>query len=563
MPSRLEPEHLARLLEAGSGLMADLDVDLVLDRLLETARDLTGARYAALGILDERRRELEQFLTRGIDAETHRSIGDLPRGRGILGLLIQDPRPLRLEDVGSHPRSYGFPPGHPPMATFLGVPVRIRGETWGNLYLTEKEGGRPFTETDEASVMVLAGWAGIAIEHARLYEAVDARRDELERAVRGFEATATIARAIGAETDLSHVLELIVKRGRALIDARSVLILLRKGDVLTLVSGAGHVIERVTPALPATGSPFGEALAGQRAMRVDDVEREPGLRPEQLGVPDARAALLVPLVFRGRALGLLVAFDRLSGDGTFTADDEHVLHAFAASAATAVANAQTVEADRLRHSMQAAEEERRRWARELHDETLQALAGLKVLLSGAARRGDADGMRAAIDQAVEQVTQEIANLRSIIAELRPAALDELGLAPALTSLLEAVASRNGLELRQAIDLPDRRLAIEQETVVYRLVQEALSNVAKHARATSVDVEVGVHEERIHVSVGDDGVGFDPEAPVSGFGVVGMRERVALADGELAIGTGERGTTVRASLPLVYADGNVSSARSIA
>src|SRR4051812_6330137 len=164
MPSRLDPKHLERLLEAGSGLMADLDPDLVLDRLLETARELTGAQYAALGILDERRSALEQFLVRGIDEETRREIGDLPHGRGILGLLIEEQQPLRLDDVGRHPRSYGFPLGHPPMKTFLGVPVRIRGEAWGNLYLTEKDGGAPFTAADEATVIVLADWAGIAIE---------------------------------------------------------------------------------------------------------------------------------------------------------------------------------------------------------------------------------------------------------------------------------------------------------------------------------------------------------------------------------------------------------------
>src|SRR3954453_10022962 len=141
----LDDLRLRRLIDAGRGLISNLDVDAILQQLLDVAREVTGARYAAVGVLDDRRQELERFVTAGVDAETHRAIGDLPRGRGILGLLIDDPRPLRLEDVGMHPRSYGFPPGHPPMTTFLGVPVRIRGEAWGNLYLTEKEGGDPFT----------------------------------------------------------------------------------------------------------------------------------------------------------------------------------------------------------------------------------------------------------------------------------------------------------------------------------------------------------------------------------------------------------------------------------
>jgi GAF domain-containing protein len=237
----LDEHRLARLIDAGRGLLSELDPETVLDRLLQTAADLTGARYVALGVLDEGRRELARFLTRGIDEDTHRAIGDLPRGRGLLGVLIDDPRPLRLEDVGDHPRSYGFPQGHPPMRSFLGVPIVIRGEAWGNLYLTEKAGGEPFAADDEEAVIVLADWAAIAIENARLYRDVAARREELERAVRGLQATAAIARAVGGETELDRILELVVKRGRALIEAHDVLIMLREGDELVIVAGAGHV----------------------------------------------------------------------------------------------------------------------------------------------------------------------------------------------------------------------------------------------------------------------------------------------------------------------------------
>jgi GAF domain-containing protein len=229
------------LLAAGRSLVADLDLESVLDRVLEVAREVTDARYAALGVLDEERRELERFLTVGIDEATHRAIGDLPRGRGVLGVLIEDPRPLRLESVGDDPRSYGFPPGHPPMERFLGVPVVIRGQAWGNLYLTDRTDGEPFSEADEEAATVLAEWAAIAIENARLYEGVARRREELERAVRRLEASTTIARAVGGETDLSRVLELIVKRGRALVDAQGVLILLREGPGLVVAATAGEV----------------------------------------------------------------------------------------------------------------------------------------------------------------------------------------------------------------------------------------------------------------------------------------------------------------------------------
>jgi signal transduction histidine kinase len=545
-----DDQRLIRLIEVGRSLLSELDLDIVLDRVLETARDLTGARYAALGILDERRRELGQFLTRGVDEATHRAIGDLPRGRGILGLLIEEPRPLRLADLGEHARSYGFPPGHPPMRGFLGVPILIRGEAWGNLYLTEKAGGE-FDQEDEDAVVVLADWAAIAIENARLYRTVDARRAELERAVRGFEATATIARAVGGETDLDRVLELIVKRGRALVEARDVLILLGEGDHLRVAAGAGSVAVPEGVRIPLGDTPIAAFVRQPRAQRVDDPERRIGVRLATLGVPDAEAALIVPLVYRGTALGALMAFDRLTGDVTFTREDEQLLEAFAASAATAVATAKTVEADRLRRSIEAAEAERRRWARELHDETLQALGGLKVLLSSAARAGDAEAMRPAVAQAIEHVTTEIANLRALITELRPAALDQLGLLPALTSLLQRTATTTGLEVESDVTLadPDARLPEEIETTVYRLVQEALTNVAKHAGAHRVEVRIREDAGRLDVLVADDGRGLRG-ATGGGFGLVGMRERVELAGGELTVEDhAPGGTVVRARIPV--------------
>ena len=215
-----EEPWIRRLLDVGRALTRELDQGALLDRVLEAARGITGARYAALGILNEHHDGLERFLTAGVDAATYRAIGDLPRGRGVLGLLIEHPQPLRLHDVGQHPRSYGFPAGHPPMRGFLGVPVVIRGQVWGNLYLTEKAHG-DFTEADEEAAVILAEWAAIAIENARLYQTSERRREEVEKAFRGLEATRDVAIAIGGEIALEHVLELIVKRGRALVDAKA------------------------------------------------------------------------------------------------------------------------------------------------------------------------------------------------------------------------------------------------------------------------------------------------------------------------------------------------------
>ncbi len=230
----LDAERLERLLAAGRAVVSELDLDAVLEQVLATARRLTGARYAALGVLNDQRTGLGDFITSGVDRETHRAIGDLPHGRGVLGLLVTDPHPLRLADVTAHPQSYGFPPAHPPMSTFLGVPVVIRGEAWGNLYLTEKDGGAEFDDADEESAITLAGWAAIAIENARLYREEARRRRDLEQAARRYEAMTEIARAVGGVTQLDRVLAVVVDRARALVDARIALVILLDGDELVV-----------------------------------------------------------------------------------------------------------------------------------------------------------------------------------------------------------------------------------------------------------------------------------------------------------------------------------------
>jgi signal transduction histidine kinase len=543
---------IRRLLDVGRTLTTELDQRIVLERVLETARELTGARYAALGILNDQHTELEQFLTSGVDEATHRAIGDLPRGRGVLGVLIEEPQPLRLRDVGQHPSSYGFPVGHPQMRGFLGVPVVIRGKVWGNLYLTEKAEG-DFTEADEEAVVILADWAAIAIENARLYETSERRRQELEKAFRGLEATRDVAVAIGGEIALEHVLELIVKRGRALVSARSLLIMLREADELVVHSSAGHVEDVCGVRLSIAGSTSGQVLERGRPERIADVAARLRIAPQEFGVADAQTALLVPMVYRGDAVGILAAFDRGQNSEAFSEDDEQMLRTFAASAATAVALAQSVRADRLRSSLAAAEAERGRWARELHDETLQGLGGLRLLLSSALRRGDPERSREAMGEAVEHIEHEIENLRTIITELRPAALDELGLGTAIEALLDRHREQSGLQIEAELSLAgpadgEERVDAELESAVYRLVQEALTNIVKHARADNVRVAVGTADGAMHIEVQDDGGGFDPEATTDGFGLAGMRERVSLAGGTLSIDCGEHGTVVRACLP---------------
>jgi signal transduction histidine kinase len=535
---QLDEERLWLLLEAGRALVSELDVDSVLRGFLDTARELTGARYAAIGVLDEKRRSLERFVTSGIEPAVAEAIGDPPHGRGILGLLIDDPRPLRLHDVTRHPRSYGFPLNHPPMHSFLGVPVTIRGRAWGNLYLTEKSGG-DFDEADEQACLVLAGWAATAIEIARVYQAERERRGELEQAVQRLEATREIAEAVGGETRLVPVLELIVKRARALVDAAGMLILLQEGGELVVTTIAGDVDPGLLGTrVPIEGSASGAVLRGRRPERLADVRSR--LRFALAEAIEARAGLLVPLVFHGRPLGVLEAFDRLTDGPEFSADDERLLQAFAASAATAVATAQDVARQSLRRGIEAAERERSRWARELHDETLQELAALKISLTTALRASQDEARLQTIRDSISRIEIAIEALRAIIGDLRPAALDALGPAAALESLAERVRGRTGLEVDLRVQLASgdgsspARHTDAVESTVYRVVQEALNNVAKHADASRASVTVTELDDEIRIEVADDGRGFDVRDHTEGFGLAGMRERVGLAGGTFGI-----------------------------
>jgi signal transduction histidine kinase len=559
----LDTARLRRLVEVGPTLGADLHLDGVLDRLLTVARELTGARYAAVGVLAPDRRQLERFVTQGIGEGERGVIGDLPRGHGVLGVLITEPKPLRLPDVSEHPLSYGFPPGHPPMTTFLGVPVEAGGEVWGNLYLTDKDGN--FDEADEQVATVLARWAGLAVEHARLHESTSSQRDELAYAVRALEATTLISRALGAEVELEPTLELVVKRGRALADARSMLILLADGDELVFTAMAGEASTELCGArLPQRGSASGRAFLSGQIQRVPDfaeqitmTARRTGLNfsPRQFVGPGVHPALFVPMSYRGHMVGVLNTIGRVTKEGPFSEAEEQLILSFAASAATAVAAAQSVESERVRRSMRAMEEERSRWARELHDETLQGLGGLRLMLASARKLDDPAALDNALERALDQVTQEIRNLRALITDLRPASLDEIGLGPALAALIEQRRDRSSLELVPNISLrheageESTRLAPELETAVYRLVQEALTNAIKHSGAKRVRVDVVEQPGRVLVSVADDGVGFDPDGSHEGFGLASMRERVSLADGELRISSDSHGTRLEAEFPV--------------
>jgi signal transduction histidine kinase len=525
-------------------------VEAVLLEVLGTARELTGARYAALGVLDERREQIERFLTLGIDQETREAIGSPPEGRGVLGELIADPKPLRLADIGTHPRSYGFPRNHPRMTTFLGAPVMIGNEAYGNIYLADKAAREEFDGDDEQVLVALADYAAIAIDNARLYVDLQHRRLDLERMVKGLRANVEATRALEDETEPDRVLALIAKRGRALLDARTFLVLLHRDDALVVVEVAGERPELLNVRVDPHDSLAADVVLSGRTERVSDLANRvrSGLDPF---AATARSGMLAPLAFGGRPQGLLVALDRIDGRG-FNLDDELLLTSFAAGAGAALGRARMVEAEKLHLSIDSTENERRRWARELHDQTLQDLGALRVMLEAAAL-GDPTGPAVeTFERAIAHVDRSITDLQGLITELRPASLDELGLRPALAALAQRVRATTPLEVDLEITLLDEgdggRLAPELENTIYRLVQEALTNTVKHAEAERVQIRATEAEGKVTLVISDDGRGFNPEQRRRGFGLVGMAERVSLVDGQMTIDSGPgAGTTVRIEL----------------
>jgi two-component system, NarL family, sensor histidine kinase DevS len=301
------------------------------------------------------------------------------------------------------------------------------------------------------------------------------------------------------------------------------------------------------------------AAAALRTMRTLRLEDEPNrARFERHGLGRlgvrAKAGLVVPLVFRGRGYGVLIAVDRLRGGPAFTAEDVRLLEAFAASAATAIATAESVEAERRRQRLAAAEQERAHWARELHDETLQNLAALRISLAVQAKRGTPETLLETVNQVVSELDEEIAGLRSLITDLRPATLDDMGARAALEDLGER-AARRGLEVDLNIDLAyeqgreTERHTDEFETAVYRIVQEALNNARTHGGAQHAVVEITEDDTSVSLTVRDYGCGFHPAAQTSGFGLAGMRERAELLHGTLNVSSAPgQGTTVSAVLP---------------
>ncbi len=509
--------RLTRLLDAVLAVAGDLDLETVLGRVVDAACVLVDARYGALGVIgpDE---QLTAFVHRGIDDETASTIGRLPEGRGILGLLIDEPTPLRLDDLSRHPASYGFPAHHPPMHAFLGTPIRVGERVFGNLYLTEKVGGGAFTPEDEELVVGLAAVAGAAIENARLYE--DLRARQVWR-----DAVLEVSTAVLAGDPTSAVRDRVTELASQLL----------RGEGACIVEGYDEtgiwVLSSCGPRGPAPGflpgreRPCVQAMAAESVLVVDD---DPVL--------GGRAAW-APLRDRDAAQAALgVALPDSIGE-----QQEQLLYSFAAQASLSLAH-ERAQADLHRLSLL---EDRERIGRDLHDTVIQRLFATGLSLQAAVRRAeDRPELAERLDRAVDDIDEIVREIRSTIFALQSRGGQDRGLRGDVLDVVDELSpllpSSPRVRFDGAIDaLVPERIA---EAVV-PVVREALTNVAKHAEAREVELELSVDVHELRIRVADDGRGLPPRMS-GGFGLGNLRRRAADLGGKAVIAErGEVGGTV--------------------
>jgi signal transduction histidine kinase len=539
-PSITADPRAGKLIEAGLALASELSLPKVLQRIVDLATEVTGARYGALGVIGPDG-WLVEFVTTGITPAQRAAIGNLPRGHGILGVLIDDARPLRLPDLTAHPKSYGFPPNHPPMRSFLGVPVTARGEVFGNLYMTEKQGAPAFDQDDEQALLILAAQAGVAVENARLYAEAQRRQQDLE-------ATSAIATALLAGGEGDAPLALIARVARSLSGATAAAVVGHADPdgplVVQAVDGPAVAIRAGAPLadpVPAVKA----ALASGRTQTTEDGAA--GL------FTGAGPILLVPLAAQGRTFGLL-GLARSDSASVFDDETRKRLEVFAGQAALALEYARAQrELERL-----AVLGDRERIARELHDGAIQALFAVGLDLQAGATLAADDRLRRRLRKAVEELDTVIRDLRNYIFELRPGLLGpDQRLDQALAELVAEVDRRSGVTLVTDIDgQAAARLEAHADDVL-QFVREALTNVARHAEAMTCRISLQLDDDgqTVMVEVDDDGRGFDPATPTGGQGLRNLHARGRALGGrtELSSTPGE-GTTIRLTVPVSGAGG---------
>ncbi|WP_369186049.1 GAF domain-containing protein [Streptomyces sp. Y1] len=502
-------DRVHSLLEAVLSVGRELDLTQVLRRIVEAAAVLVDARYAALGVIGPDGETLSEFLTVGLSEEEIARIGPYPTGRGLLGELIHRPAPLRLEDLSEHPSSVGCPAHHPVMRTFLGVPVRVREEVFGNLYLTDKQGGEEFDADDEAVISTLAVAAGVAIDNARLYE-------EAQRQQRWLGASAEITRALLSGGSRSEVLELIAQRAREITgaDLADVSVPVAGTDTVRVeLALGGNAAGRTGLVVPLKGSLSGEACASGMPVTTADLAGDPRLSAGPRRFDGLGAAVAVPL---GRAEGqidgvLLLA--RETGRPEFTDRETGPLLGFADQAALALELA-----ERRRDAEQLAMlEDRDRIARDLHDLAIQRLFATGMTLQSAARFVEHEGASDRVLRAVGDLDETIKIIRSTIFGLR--AREERagqGLRARATRAVEHAQAVLGFPPRLSMEgLLDTDVPAEVAEHVVAVLGEALSNAARHARADRVEVVLQATGTQVVLTVQDNGVGIPEQGRRSG------------------------------------------------
>ena len=534
------PDRDQLLLEAGLSLSSALTLDEVLRRIVELAVELTGARYGALGILGEGDRIIE-FVTEGVTDEERRAIGHPPTGGGILGVLIHDAHPLRLPSIQDDPRSIGFPPNHPQMRSFLGAPVTARDEVFGNIYLTEKRGAEEFTNEDEETLVVLAAQAGVAVANARLYE-------EAERRGRWLQASHEVLTAILGGAPADRVLSLVAARARELASAATSMIALPgdEGGLAVVAADGKHAGELVGTPISVEHSLSGEVIRSGEPIVLDDASSDERADVGPLRIAEAGPAIFIPLPVRGTVFGTLSLMNG-SGGAPFTPNDVELVELFAAQASVSL-ELSLAQEELQRLSLM---DDRERIAKELHDGVIQSLFAVGMGLQGTALLIGDETLARRIEGAVEELDRVILDLRNYIFGLRPGILAGGRLDVALRQLGEEFESKTGIVT--VVDVDARaaaELAPKAEDAV-QLAREALSNVGRHAGATTVRLAL-VHEEgAVVLVVDDDGRGFDvASATGTGNGLVNMAERAGRMGGRLDISSipGD-GSTLRLVVPV--------------
>jgi two-component system, NarL family, sensor histidine kinase DevS len=537
MPGRADRNE--KLLESGLVLASELSLEAVLERIVELAVDLTGARYGALGVLGPDG-EIARFVTKGVTPEQRRAIGHPPIGRGVLGVLIEEPKPLRLPEVSRHPQSVGFPKNHPPMKSFLGAPVTARGRVFGNIYLTEKQGAEEFDDEDERALVILAGQAGVAVETARLLE-------ETRQRERRLDAVREIATEILEGAESEDVLSLVARRARELVGADLSTIAIGSGHDLVLAVADGERADSLAgTTFPTEGSASGEVIVTGKPLVLEDASADPRAYQPVMRLGGIGPAMFVPLKAGERAFGTL-AVCNTQGGRVFNDDDLTLVETFADQASVALEYAR-VQGELRRLAILG---DRERIAKELHDGVIQSLFAVGMGLQAAATVSRDADTEERLEGAVGEIDRAIRDLRNYIFGLRPGILADRQLDQALRTLAEDFETRSGVVTAVHID-PDLAAQLSSNAGhVVQLAREALSNVGRHAAASTCRLALTREDGVAVLEVDDDGMGFQPAAEHGpGQGLRNLRERAASLGGAVDIdSTPGQGTTVRVTIPL--------------